>query len=152
MSNTATRFAVNSPGVVHENFDGEVVIINLENGNYYSLEGSGAFIWDCIAGGMNVQETIRKAQGSYSGEAVGIDEAISAFVANLSSEGLIIHANGANGNTPAGTGGLEHVTGSFELPVLKRFTDMQELLLLDPIHEVDEGGWPAKKVEQEPGA
>ena len=33
----------------------------------------------------------------------------------------------------------------FQRPVLRKFTDMQELLILDPIHEVDEAGWPNKK-------
>jgi hypothetical protein len=33
----------------------------------------------------------------------------------------------------------------FEAPVLNRYTDMQDLLLLDPIHEVDETGWPIQK-------
>jgi hypothetical protein len=27
-------------------------------------------------------------------------------------------------------------------PVLEKYTDMQELLLLDPIHDVEEAGWP----------
>ena len=30
----------------------------------------------------------------------------------------------------------------FEAPILQKYTDMQDLLLLDPIHEVDEAGWP----------
>lgn len=33
----------------------------------------------------------------------------------------------------------------FTPPVLNKFTDMQELLLLDPIHDVDETGWPKRK-------
>ena len=33
----------------------------------------------------------------------------------------------------------------FKPPLLKRYTDMQELLILDPIHEVDDTGWPAIK-------
>jgi hypothetical protein len=32
---------------------------------------------------------------------------------------------------------------SFTHPQLQKYTDMQELLLLDPIHEVEESGWPA---------
>ena len=32
----------------------------------------------------------------------------------------------------------------FTNPVLEKFTDMAELLLLDPIHEVDDSGWPNK--------
>ena len=40
-------------------------------------------------------------------------------------------------------------TGSipFDAPILKRYTDQQELLLLDPIHEVDDIGWPREKEE-----
>jgi len=30
----------------------------------------------------------------------------------------------------------------FTKPELHKFTDMQDLLLFDPIHEVDESGWP----------
>jgi hypothetical protein len=30
----------------------------------------------------------------------------------------------------------------FEKPGLQKYSDMQDLLLLDPIHEVDEMGWP----------
>jgi hypothetical protein len=33
---------------------------------------------------------------------------------------------------------------------LQKFTDMQELLLLDPIHEVDERGWPHRKLNGQP--
>ena len=30
-------------------------------------------------------------------------------------------------------------------PVLNSYTDMEELLLLDPIHDVDQAGWPMPK-------
>jgi hypothetical protein len=33
----------------------------------------------------------------------------------------------------------------FEPPILEKYVDMQDLLLLDPIHEVDERGWPNVK-------
>ena len=31
---------------------------------------------------------------------------------------------------------------AFEAPVLEKYTDMQTLLLVDPVHEVDDRGWP----------
>jgi hypothetical protein len=34
---------------------------------------------------------------------------------------------------------------AFVPPSLAKFQDMQDLLLLDPIHETDEPGWPARK-------
>ena len=30
----------------------------------------------------------------------------------------------------------------YGLPALERFTDMEDLLLLDPVHDVEEMGWP----------
>jgi len=33
----------------------------------------------------------------------------------------------------------------FERPVLEKFTDVQELLALDPVHDVDGSGWPRPK-------
>jgi hypothetical protein len=36
---------------------------------------------------------------------------------------------------------------AFEPPTLAVYTDMQELLLLDPIHDVDETGWPQRQDE-----
>jgi hypothetical protein len=35
--------------------------------------------------------------------------------------------------------------GAFSPPVLQKFSDMQELLLVDPIHEVKAEGWPLTK-------
>ena len=35
----------------------------------------------------------------------------------------------------------------FHPPVLNVFSDMQDLLLLDPIHDVDATGWPMPKSE-----
>ena len=35
----------------------------------------------------------------------------------------------------------------FQAPSLQKYTDMEEMLALDPIHEVDEEmGWPSAKV------
>ncbi len=31
---------------------------------------------------------------------------------------------------------------TYATPTLSKYTDMEELLLLDPIHEVDAQGWP----------
>ena len=42
----ADRFEVNSPAVVSEVIDGEAVIMNLKSGNYFSIQNSGAVIWD----------------------------------------------------------------------------------------------------------
>jgi hypothetical protein len=40
------------------------------------------------------------------------------------------------------------IEGKFEAPVLQKYTDMQDLLLLDPIHDTDETGWPNIRIEK----
>lgn len=37
-----TPFRVNSPSVIGEVLDGEAIIVNLDSGAYYSLNGAGA--------------------------------------------------------------------------------------------------------------
>ena len=37
---------------------------------------------------------------------------------------------------------------AFVTPELHKFTDMQELLLVDPIHEVTEEGWPLRNTTE----
>ena len=37
----------------------------------------------------------------------------------------------------------------FEAPSLEKYTDMQDLVLLDPVHEVDQTGWPRQQPDDE---
>ena len=56
---------------------------------------------------------------------------------SATSASLRIAANAETGWAPP------TLPGTFVAPRLETFTDMQHLILLDPVHEVDEGqGWP----------
>ncbi len=142
------RFRINTPKTSHETIDGETVIINLDSGNYYSLIGVGADVWRFIESGATVGEIIEVINHQYEG--AHIENDINRFIAELQEEDLIVHDKErrpeSNGeiNTQ-----IEIETGKkrpiFEAPILNKYTDMQDLLLLDPIHEVDETGWPTPK-------
>ena len=41
-------YTINSPLVINETIEDESVIINLDNGFYYSLDNVGAEIWDAL--------------------------------------------------------------------------------------------------------
>ena len=43
---------INSPNIVHETIDGETIILNMDNGNYYSLIETGVDIWGFIEKGV----------------------------------------------------------------------------------------------------
>ena len=38
--------------------------------------------------------------------------------------------------------------GQYRSPAIERFDDLEELLVLDPIHEVDEAGWPVTPADK----
>ena len=144
--NSLMRFRISGPQVVHETIDGEVIIINLDSGNYYSLDKVGAYIWSCVESGATVSETVEAIAHRYDGTCVDTESAVSQLMAELQQENLIVPDEAKE---PERIKGLEVRSGTerpvFEAPILHKYTDMQDLLLLDPIHEVDEAGWPSVK-------
>ena len=140
---TATRYVVRSPAVVHETIDGEAVIINLESGAYFSAEGASAIAWQRIIGGASAADLASVIGEHYDGGAAEIGLAVAQFIAELSQEGLIRPAEPAEGAPAASPSPPPEAKPAFTELSLRTFTDLQELLLLDPIHDVDEVGWPA---------
>jgi uncharacterized protein YggL (DUF469 family) len=142
-------YRVNAPKVLYEAFEDETVLINLDSGNYYSFSGSGALIWDCIVRGDSVGSVIENLQERF-GARDGIAPTVDDFVRQLVEENLIVGgSSGAGKDVEAGRAKIL-TPAQFERPALQKYTDMQDLLLLDPIHEVDEMGWP-HALPPEPG-
>jgi hypothetical protein len=143
---------VNSPHVIHETIDGEVIVINLASGNYYSVKGSGADVWDVIESSPGAdRSTIADAVAARFGRASDeIAHDIADFLEALQREELIAATeNGtAASNPPANQTG--NGSKAFEPPLLEKYTDMQDLVLLDPVHEVGSTGWPQPKPDASP--
>jgi hypothetical protein len=138
---------INTPKVTSQIIDGEAIIINLESGNYYNLNSTGTDIWDGIEKGVPVCQIAEAVAQRYDGEQTDIENSVSQLITDLEKEELIVidgseeAASHPNIGTPSSASSKQ--TGhKFEAPVLQKYTDMQDLLLLDPIHEVDELGWP----------
>ena len=141
------RYCVNTPNVLHETIDGETVIINLANGRYYSLEHTGALLWGLVDDGASVGEMVRWIAGCHSASQEEVARAVGQFLGELLQEGLV-RADPSSGPHAEGIAALSAPcpeSGTLESLVLRKYTDMQDLLLLDPIHEVDEAGWPMVK-------
>jgi hypothetical protein len=148
--NSNTPYKVNKADVVSEKFDDEVVIINLDSGNYYSLEAIGFDIWSLIENGASLNKIVEWVMSQYdSGNAEETNKLVSQFVAELHKEGLIISdetlknkdmKTADNQNTRKTT--LEKPLSNLDKMVLQKYTDMQDFLLVDPIHEVEYTDWP----------
>jgi hypothetical protein len=144
---TFTRLSVNAPKVIHEIIDGEAVIIDFDTGNYYSLDKVGTEIWGLIQRSASVGDIRDNLCARYGASPKEIERAVVEFVEGLQRENLVVRGASAGTDSVAiaETLAQTELVGdrpAFKRPVLYKYDDMQELLLLDPIHEIDETGWP----------
>jgi hypothetical protein len=144
---TSTRLGVNAPKVIHEIIDGEAVIIDFDTGNYYSLDRVGTEIWGLIQRSASVGDIRESLCARYNGSRKEIERAVYEFVEGLQRENLVVRgaADGTDSVVVTETLSQTELVAdrpAFKPPVLYKYDDMQELLLLDPIHEIDETGWP----------
>lgn len=129
---------LNEPDVVYQAFPDEAVIIHLAIGCYYSTDKVGADIFGMAVAGAELPQIQELVADRWEGaDAVAVE----AFVQQILTEGLVLSTTDIPTDDlfPARDPKLP-----FEAPVLNAHRDMQDLLLLDPIHDVDEQGWPNK--------
>lgn len=140
------RFEVTGPDIVHETIEGEVVIVNLKNGFYYSTDKNGCHVWNLIVGGCSYGEIVQFLSDCFPEQYDEISASTSSVIGDLLGENLIMHSAGSSGQTAAGNPSVE-MGGKFTPPVLEKHEEMQDLLLVDPIHDVADTGWPNKKAD-----
>jgi hypothetical protein len=141
------RFAANHPAVVDEMIDGEVVVIDLRTGSYFSLVESAAVIWASLGARPTHDEVAACLGRAYNAEPEQCFAISGAFLDALVAEGLVVQVEDAasEGVVPD----LPLVSGPLPEPRLEKFDDMQQLILLDPVHEIDESvGWPRLRTEE----
>ena len=140
-----SRLGIDPVQVVHETIDGEVIIIQLERGNYFSLSGSGARLWALLISGHTPAEAAVLLGEHYGMPPSEMERWVGELVQELVEEGLI--APGGDGAPAAGpqNGAVlgDAPVGEFAPSKLEKYTDMQDHLLIDPIHDVTVSGWPS---------
>jgi len=137
---TTKGFRVDSGHVVGDVFeDGEAAVIDLRNGVYFSLNSTGALLWPLLVEGTTVDALVARVLSS-TDQVSSVVPAIESFVAALVAAQLIEEVDDVD------AGMVERVAPAgqqpFVAPELERFDDLQDLLLLDPIHDVSDRGWP----------
>lgn len=129
----------NAPDVISETIDGETIILHLGNGFYFSAGGAGAQAWSLLSQSVPVRATAGVLSQHYETAGVDVEAAVADFVDQLNMEGLLVPADGAAVPEVA----APETRLPWQPPSLAKFTDMEDLLLLDPVHEVSPAqGWP----------
>jgi hypothetical protein len=139
------------PLLISQQFDSEVVLANYQNGVYYNLDGSAAQIWLGLKVNRTVEEIGSALAAATGGDVTSITQQVQAFIDSMLAEGLIANDADARSETSIETS-IETwapvLSGAFVAPEFQRFDNLRELLLMDPVHDAGEEGWPLRETQE----
>lgn len=128
-----SAFEVDEPGVIFEESDGDIVLVDLRSGKYYRLEGPSSAFFSLIVSGQSLDHVASRCNSPD----LARDE-LGSITRDLLERQLIRSRSAID--TP------EIAPWDFTDFTLEVFEDLQEILKLDPIHESDpESGWPNRR-------
>ena len=132
-------YKLNEKKMFYDYADGQAVVINYQTGMYYGMSLLGSAILDRIVAGKDVGEII-KAVKALPQCPSDIAERVQDFVKELLETEVIVSGPTVSGGAEPFSG--EVVEDGFDLK-LDMFAEMSDLLLADPVHDVDmQAGWP----------
>lgn len=141
-------YRVNSPRVIFENIDGELILVHMEKGAYYTTDEVGALLWDLIESRATVAEMSAVLLAEYEATPQQVESALASFVDRLTAEDLVSPEDPAADRTPPRRAPVA-ARRAFHAPALQSYRDMQDMLALDPIHDVEAAGWPVPKADDD---
>ncbi len=115
--------------------------MNLSSGHYFSSQGSGGELWALIEAGVTERQMVDFLLLRYGLDDVSARTGVTSFLEQLREYELVQ----ATADLPTPAGPVEAAATPYAAPLLNVYSDMQDLLLLDPIHDVSEAGWPMPK-------
>ena len=140
MPMSVNQFELAAPQCVADEFDGEVVILHMATGVYYCLQGLGAAFWRDLMAGHALSDLIKAV--------ASIDSALEGAVTTLGQDLIaaeLLRPTTVNMPETAPSVLAAYAAGDRHLG-LDSYDDMSDLVLSDPIHDVDEEiGWPVLK-------
>ncbi len=138
------HYSVDRSCVTHDRLEDEVIIINASTGSYYSGSGPAADLWTLFSQGTSIEEAAGKLAAEYSCDEDSVLQDVNRCVGFLLERGLLKQIN----DRPSPAAGLalpEIARQGWSAPNFDEYTDMWDLIKLDPIHEAGEVGWPIPK-------
>ena len=138
-------YHIDSANIAREVFDKEAVLINIPQGKYYSIRGyAGIRVLEILEHPADLATIWAVIENEFELDAATAKAEIEAFINQLETEQIV---NIAAATTPL-TIEATRLKIPYEKIELEVFDDMQELIQLDPVHDVESfKGWPQKKDE-----
>lgn len=132
MRNPDLRLMPDSDNVAAKVIDGEAVILDVTRGTYYSMDGAGAVIWTSLEQGHSLAAIVGILEERYVGDQAAFEQHVEDLADELLREGLVVPANGAKASATEPMAESGAPRQQFTAPELHKYTDMADLLALDP--------------------
>ncbi|MFQ5614525.1 MAG: PqqD family protein [Anaerolineae bacterium] len=78
------------PSATHQTVGDEAIIINVDTGEYFSLNDTGTMFWELLDGQRTIADCARLIAGKYEVEAPLVEADLLELAAEFQSEGLIV--------------------------------------------------------------
>jgi len=168
-------FYVRPDDLVHDTIEGETVVIDLRSGIYFRFDGAATHAWSILLRRATEDELVDRLAASYAARRDAIADQVHGFLIALYRDGILrrdtppaaalvgevagpdLDVAEAPRDAFAGlpldrfdqlrplVGGPADGKPPFDGMTLNRFEDLDELLTIDPVHEVTDAGWPHRQ-------
>ena len=138
-------WTIESSRLISEMIDGETIVIDTISGAYFSLDLIASHVWAVLEKGVIAPDAIVACITTiWPDDPVTVRSDVLGLLATLAANMLIV----------AMPDPVEELTlkpliddpAPYATPTVAKYTDMEELLLIDPIHDVDPAsGWPVAR-------
>ena len=131
-------YGINKKKMFYDVTDDFAIVINYETGVYYGINGFGTLVFDFLMKGSSVED-ILTALNKIPDIPADIDQRLAAFIEELKNKEIIIEGPTVKNEINMDVALAAKDDFKFSID---EYSDAQELLMADPIHDVDEeAGW-----------
>ena len=131
-------YKLNEEKMFYDMAEGQAIVINFTTGMYYGTSSLGSAVLDALLAGTATADVLKALQ-ALEGCPADMEENLNAFIKALQEKEII-----TAGETTGAACAIDAsaLADGFVLTV-DEFTEVQDLILADPVHDVDvEQGWP----------
>jgi hypothetical protein len=129
----------NREHVAAEEFDGEFVLIHFARGTYFSLRHAAVDVWRQFGNGADPARIEERVLEHFAVRSSDATAELKKCIQVLIDEELLRETAGA------GPPVEDWSSSGWTPPAVEMYSDLKDLIVLDPVHEVDAStGWPRR--------
>lgn len=134
------NYCLNSTSISIERLNGEIIMISFESGDYFSCFGVASDVLTLISRSVSTSQIKEVLLSKFGGE-FQVDQ-VTSFIQECLSQNIIkLNTNITSLDTQLPD---DYDRSRWNAPILEKFSEYNDLLLIDPIHDSSLEGWPNK--------